>query len=163
MIGPVTRFALLAIAGTILGLPLGYWRAHKSVGEGAQIMSETDALGEYETLASLQYKQSNSEYGKQALIDLLEFMKRMELASKQANQKDIDGDRAFVYLRLALLDEKAGNMESYRNYIQRAQESLRKRSNEAHSEDQLRDWIVKYDSTAHYLLPFTLTWQRTMR
>jgi hypothetical protein len=164
MMGTVAKLLALTIAGVIVGLPLGLWRGNRPFDEGAQIMADAYALGEYEILAALQYKQSIPESSKQAQLDLLQFMQQMEVANKQSLQPSIEGDRSFAYMRLALLEEKGGNMESSRVYFQKAQESLkRRRSNDASSEEHLRDMIAKFDSTSHYLLPFMLEVRKRMR
>jgi hypothetical protein len=164
MMGAVARLLVLSLAGLIVGLPLGFWRGNQSLGEGAQIMADAYGLGEYEILAALQYKNSTLEYSKQAQLDLLQFMQQMEVANKQSLQKSIDGDRGFAYMRVALLEERGGNMESSRVCFQKAQESFkRRRSNDVHSEEQLRDMIAKYDLTSHYLFPFTLAMRKMMR
>ena len=104
----------------------------------------------------MQYKYSGPAERKQANIDLLQFMQEMETSKKRLNQKSIDGDRGFVYMRLALLEEKAGNLESARAYIQQAQASFKKRGDAEFSPDKEREGMKKFDSTAHYLLPFML-------
>lgn len=128
--------------------------------EGAQSMSEVYALGEYETLASMQYKSATSGEAKQANIELLQFMQEMETSHKRLNQKSIDGDRGFVYMRLALLEQRAGNLDSSRAYIQQAQASFAKRGDKAFSPEKELQGMAKFDATSHYLLPFMLEARR---
>jgi hypothetical protein len=147
------RYAVLGVVSVLAGLLLGYLWGRRSMGAGPKIMSQMYALGEYETLASLQYQQANSAQGKQALLDLLDFMRRLEGEQGNAIGSSLEIDRGITYTRLALLEEHEGNREKSQDYIRQAQESFRKRSNNQYSEAQLRDMVAKLDSKSHYALP----------
>jgi hypothetical protein len=147
------RYTALVVVSLLAGLPLGYLMGRRSMGEGSKIMSQMYALGEYETLASLQYQQANSADGKQALLGLLDFMGRVEDEQGNAIGSSLAIDRAITYTRLALLEEREGNKEKSQDYMRQAQGSLKKRSINEYSEAQMRDIVAKLDSKSHYALP----------
>ncbi len=147
------RFTLLALAGLVAGMPIGVAFGHRSFDRGTDMLSAILALGEYETLASLQYKESDLPHARQALLDLLKFMDETEAIDRQGIQKEIDLDRGIAYMRLALLEDKAGNASEAKDYIRKAQESLKKRDGNETSEEKLRELVTKFDSTPTYKLP----------
>lgn len=67
-------FVLLIVASLLLGFYLGNVWSRRSLGEGSRVLSQVLALKEYETLADLQYKESNPAEGEEALLGLLAFM-----------------------------------------------------------------------------------------
>src|SRR5258708_21334218 len=124
----VLGLVLLIIASLLLGFYLGNVWSRRRFGEGSKILSQVLALKEYETLADLQYKESNPAQGEQALLGLLAFMNKME-AEKEvvpSMQRGLDLDRGIVYLRLALLGEREGNKDRSEEYIREAQACLNK-------------------------------------
>jgi hypothetical protein len=121
--------------------------------EGPKIMLQTYALGEYETLASLQYQQADAFHGRLALSDLLDFMQRMETAQGNAIGNSLEIDRGITCMRLALLEEREGNKEKSQEYVRQAQESFRRRSNSLISEAELHTIVARQDSHTHYALP----------
>jgi len=153
------RYALFVVLGLVVGLPLGFGVGHRSFDEGTRTLSDILALGEYETLTSVQYKRADVPHAREALLDLLGFMDRMEANHRAEIQKAIDLDRGVTYMRLALLEEKSGNVQQAQDDIARAQESMKKRDGKDASEDKLRAMVTKFDNTPEYRLPgiFLLT------
>ena len=147
------RFLALIVVGLAIGAVSGVVHGRRSLGQGSEVLSQSFALAEYETLASLEYKEADPTHAKQALLDLLAFMDQMEAANRVAIQKSLDLDRGITYLRLAMLEERAGNNDLARGYVGRAQMSFKKRDNSDISEDRLRELTLKFDSTSHYELP----------
>jgi hypothetical protein len=117
------------------------------------MFSDILALGESETLASLQYKESDLPHARRALLDLLKLINEMEMNDTHGIQKEIDLDRGIVYMRLALLEERAGNTSEAKDYVLKAQESLKKRDGKEISEAKLRELITQFDRTPTYKLP----------
>lgn len=150
---PVIRTALLCLAGLVVGLPFGLALGHRSFDKGTEMLSDILALSEYETLASLQYKESDLPHAKQALLDLLKFMDEMETNNGLGIQKEMDLDRSTALMRLALLEERAGNTSEAREYILNARETLKKRDGNDISEDKLRELVMQFDGTPTYKLP----------
>jgi hypothetical protein len=140
------KYALFFLAAATLGFPLGYWHAQRTVGEGARMFSESIALSEYETLAYLQYKQADAQHGAQAEQDLLNFMQQVQAKQKIATPRAFAYDKAQTLMRLALLDENAGNFAGYQNHLQQAQEALSKADNRWYSEKRMREFIAKRDT-----------------
>jgi len=147
------RFLALIVLGLAIGAVSGVVHGRRSLGQGSEVLSQSFALAEYETLASLEYKEADPTHAKQALLDLLAFMDQMEAANRVAIQKSLDLDRGITYMRLAMLEERAGNNDLARGYVGRAQMSFKKRDNSDISEDRLRELTLKFDSTSHYELP----------
>jgi|HubBroStandDraft_6_1064221.scaffolds.fasta_scaffold3289018_1 hypothetical protein len=53
-------------------------------------------------------------------------------------------------MRLALLEENAGNKEKSKQYILEAQESLKEADHQTYSEEQLRTFIAKADAESDF-------------
>src|SRR5690348_294153 len=121
----IVRYTVLAFAGLIAGLPAGAALGRRTFDKGTSMFSDILALGESETLATLQYKESDLPHSRQALLDLLQFINEMEMNDTHGIQKEIELDRGIAYMRLALLEEKAGNTSEAKDYIRKAQESLK--------------------------------------
>jgi len=158
---PIFRYILLTLAGVLVGFWFGHAWSKRTVGEGSKMMSQFLALKEYEVLTSLQYKESDPQRGREALLDLLSFMRRMETEEKLSAeiQRGVNLDRGITYMRLAVLDERAGNRESSKQFIRQAQASMKL---EDASENHLREVVAKFDSTSHYMLPYVLIFRARM-
>jgi hypothetical protein len=147
------RYVVLILVGLILGMPLGIRLGHRSFDKGIEMFSDVLAWSEYETLAGIQYKESDIPHARQALLDLLKFMDETETKNKLELQRSAELDRGIAYMRLALLEEKAGNPSESTAYIHKAQAVLGKRENSEPSEELLRDEITRWDKTPTYKLP----------
>jgi hypothetical protein len=156
------RFALLAFAGLILGLPLGLGLGHRAFDKENELFSDVLALSGYETLAGMQYKESDVPHAKQALLDLIKFMDEMETNNRRGLQKSMDLDRGMAFMRLAFIDERAANVAEAREYVRKAQEAFRKRDGSDTSEEKLREQVRKYDQTPTYKLPSIFLLSRKM-
>lgn len=156
---------LLVVASLLLGVYVGSILSQRRLGEGSRILSQVLALKEYETLAGLQYKESTSTVAKQALLSLLAFMNRLQTEKQPAQsvQRGLDLDRGIVYVRLALLEEKDGNKDRAEQYIREAQASLKQTDMKDVSESHLRDVVAQLDATTHYMLPYTLTFTKSVQ
>ena len=146
----VAKYVLLTLAAALIGFPLGYWHAQRSMGDGAAILSQSLALSEYETLANLQYKQADPLHGAQAQLDLLSFMQQLQAKQKIVLPRALDYDRARVLMRLALLKEKDGDHEAFQQYLRQAQESLNHSDRKWYSEDKMRKFIAQADTKSEY-------------
>jgi hypothetical protein len=146
----VAKYALLTLAAALVGFPLGYWHARRSIGDGGAILSQTLALSEYETLANLQYKQADPVHGTQAQLDLLSFIQQLQSKQKIAVPRALDYDRARVFMRLAMLEEQAGDNDKFQRYLRQAQESLNRADHKWYAEDKMRKFIAEADSQSQY-------------
>jgi hypothetical protein len=140
-------YAIILLIGILMGLPLGYLRAQKSIGGGSKIMSQWVALSQYESLALLQYEQSDLPHARQALLDVLKFLDETATSNRVGDQKSIDGDRGLTYLRLALLEEKANNGDLSLDYIRKAQASFKKCDGKEYADADLQKLMTKLDSS----------------
>ena len=137
----IAKYGMLVLAAMLVGFPLGYFYSQRTVGKGSNILSQTYALSEYETLANLQYKQADPLHASRAQLDLLNFMQQLQAKQKIDIPRALDYDRARVIMRLALLEENAGNKEKSKQYILEAQESLKDADHKTYSEEQLRTFV----------------------
>jgi hypothetical protein len=149
----LASYATIILIGTLVGLPLGYLRGHKSIGGGSKIMSQWVAMSQYQTLALLEYEQSDVTHGRQALLDVLKFLDETEAGNRAGDQKTIDADRGLTYMRLALLEEKADNRSLSQDYIRKAQVSFEKCDGKQHSDEDLRKLITKLDAPSRSTSP----------
>jgi hypothetical protein len=146
----LTKYALVLLAATCVGFPLGFWHAHNTIGTGAAILSQAYALSEYETLANLQYRQADAEHGAQAQLDLLHFMQQLQANQKIALPKAFAYDEAKVQMRLALLEEQAGHDTGFVQHLEQAQEILSNSDKGWYTEKQMRDFIATDDRELQY-------------
>jgi len=68
-------------------------------------------------------------------------MQQLQAKQKIEIPRALDYDRARVIMRLALLEENAGNKEKSKQYILEAQESLKDADHKTYSEEQLRTFV----------------------
>ena len=158
-------FVLLIVASVLFGFYAGRAWIRRRPSEGPRILSQALALKEYETLADLQYKESNPAQGEQALLGLLAFMDKMEAEKEPvpSMQRGLDLDRGIAYVRLALLEDREGNKDQSHEYIRRAQACLKKTDMKDLSEGHLREVVNQLDATTHYMLPYTLTFAKAVQ
>jgi hypothetical protein len=161
----VLGFVLLIVASLLVGFYLGTVWSRRRFSEGSRILSQVLALKEYETLADLQYKESNPAQGKEAFLGLLAFMDKMatEKGIVPSMQRGLDLDRGIAYMRLALLEDREGNKDQSDEYIRQAQACLKKTDMKDLSEGHLREVVSQLDATTHYMLPYTLTFTKAVQ
>jgi len=109
-------------------------------------MSQTLALSEYENLALLQYKYSSLDHARQSLHDLLNFMARTEASQLAPDKAVLEGDRSLTFTRLALLDEKSGDLDAFHRNIAAAAECSKRIGNKDTSEERMRQVATRLDS-----------------
>lgn len=120
------------------------------MGDGGAILAQTLALSEYETLANLQYKQADPLHGAHAQLDLLRFMQQLQAKQQIAVPRALDYDRARVLMRLAMLEEQAGDNDQFQRYLRQAQESLHHADHRWYAEDKMRKFVAEADSQSQY-------------
>jgi hypothetical protein len=144
------KYGLLTFVAALAGFPLGYWHAQRTIAVGADILSQTLALSQYETLANLQYKQADAAHGTQAQLDLVNFMQQLDSRQTIAVRREFDYDRARALMHLALLAQQAGNDEQYQQYLHDAQKSLDDVDEKWPSEETMRTFISVADKRSKY-------------
>jgi hypothetical protein len=141
--GQTRIWILWILVGLALGIVGGVFRAHQTVNKTSKYLSQLMAVSEYENLALLQYKHADTDRARQSMQDLLSFMDQVDASQLAEDKRTLEFDRSLTYMRLALLDEKSGDMESSRKHIAAAEESIRITDP---SETHLRQIVARLDS-----------------
>jgi hypothetical protein len=118
--GNARALAPWILAGLLLGGVSGAIYAHGRLVTSSKYLSQWLAISEYDNLALLQYKYANADHARQSLQDLINFMDRTEADHLAPDEQALGIDRALTYMRLALLDEKVGDVKAARAHIAEA-------------------------------------------
>jgi hypothetical protein len=132
------------LIGLVLGAALSAVYAHQRLEKSSGYLSQWAAFSEYENLALLQYKYADTNHARRSLQDLLSFMDHAEANRLAPDKGALEIDRGLTYMRLALLDEKDGDIEASRMHIATAAKELRINDT---SEAHLRQIIARMDSS----------------
>jgi hypothetical protein len=142
-----TGFARTCVPWILIGLALGALggaiRAHQTLNKNSRYVSQLMAVSEYENLALLQYKHADTDHAKQAMQDLLGFMDHVEASQLVEDKRPLEFDRSLTSMRLALLDEKSGDIEASQKHMAATEESIQITDP---SEAHLRQIIARLDS-----------------
>ena len=138
-------------AGLLIGFPVG-WHLGRVMTKGLFVLGETMASDGYDSLALLQYDQADTEHAHQALLGFAAFSTSMrKLPSAQGdNALLIEAGR--TYLRLAALDELAGNPTLSHQDVLHAQESFRSMGRDI-PEEKLNEEVKKIAALARPNIP----------
>jgi len=134
------------LVGLILGTSGGAIHAHRTVNKNFKMLCQMMAVSEYQNLALLQYKYADLDHARQSMQDLLSFMNHAEETGLVVDREAFEFDRSLTYVRLALLDEKSGDIEASQRHIAAAAECSRRLGNKDASEAQLRQTVTRLDS-----------------
>src|SRR5437867_11583641 len=74
------RFLALIVVGLAIGAVSGVVHGRRSLGQGSEVLCQSLALAEYETLACVEYNAADASHAKQADLDLLDPMEQMDEA-----------------------------------------------------------------------------------
>jgi hypothetical protein len=107
------------LVGVVAGSYLGSW-----IG-GILIWREMSAGTGYAELSNLQYAQADTEHARQALLSFTKFSQSMSKLHSAQNDKALLIDTGRAYLRLAAIEELAGNSNLSHQYVLSAQQSFR--------------------------------------
>ncbi|MFZ0276650.1 MAG: hypothetical protein WA254_19480 [Candidatus Sulfotelmatobacter sp.] len=132
------------LIGLALGAVGGAVYARQRLDKNSKYLSQWLAISEYENLAGLEYKHADTDHAKKAQQDLLTFMDYAEANRLATDKRTLEIDRGLTYMRLALLDEKSGDLEASRAHIAAAAKTLQLDDT---SEAHLRQIIAKMDSS----------------
>lgn len=124
------------LIGALAGSYAGTWV------DGILIWREMSAAAGYGQLALLQYDQADTEHARQALLGFTNFSKSMAKLHSAQGDKTLLIDTGRTYLRLAAIEELAGNSRLSRQYVLSAQEAF-KRSGREISEEELDKQVTK--------------------
>jgi hypothetical protein len=132
------------LIGLVLGVVGGAVYARQRLDKNSKYLSQWLAISEYENLAGLQYKHADRDHARKAQLDLLTFMDYAEANQLATDKKTLEIDRGLTYMRLAVLDDKSGDLEASRRHISAAAKTLQIDDT---SETHLRQIIAKMDSS----------------
>jgi len=120
------KFCSMAVlSGLVIGV-LGGWHFGGVITKGRLLWEEMFASAGYGQLALVQYDQADPEHARQALLSDVDFSKSMtKLPSAQGDQALLI-DMGRSYLKLAAIEDLAGNSALSHQYVLSAQERFRK-------------------------------------
>lgn len=128
------KLGIAVLAGLLIGALLG-WRLGNTFTGGQIVLEEMSAGAGYGSLALLQYEQADTEHARQALVGFTDFSKSTsKLPSAQGDQA-LMLDTGRTNLRLAALEESAGNGALSHQYVLSARESFRSLGRDIPEED----------------------------
>jgi hypothetical protein len=107
------------LVGVIAGSYAGTWI------DGVLIWREMSAGTGYAELSNLQYDQADTDHARQAQLGFTQFSQSMSKLHSAQGDKPLLIDTGRAYLRLAAIEERAGNSSLSRQYVLNAQQSFR--------------------------------------
>jgi hypothetical protein len=141
------KFCGIAIStGLLIGLPLG-WHLGKTYTGGQIVLQEMSAAAGFGSLALLQYEQADTQHARQALLSFADFSKSMSKLPSAQGDKALLIDAGRAYLRLAALEELAGNSSLSHQYVLSAQERFRSLGRDI-PEEELNRQVIKMTASA---------------
>lgn len=144
-------YGLAVFSGLLIGALLG-WHYGRVVTQGQLVWEEMLAGAEYGRLALLQYDQADAEHARQALLSDTNFAKSVSrLPSAQWDKAPLI-DTGRNYLRLAAIEELAGNASLSHQYVLDAQESFRSAGRDI-PEEKLNQEVAKITALARKTSP----------
>jgi len=132
--------------GLVLGFVAGVFQTHRRLCDSSRLLFQLTAVSEYKSLALLEYKHADTAHALSAMQDLVSFMDRVGRSHLIVNQPILEFDRSVTYTRLALLDEKSGDMEGYRQHIAFAAQCAKRVGETDTSEAHLREGAENLDT-----------------
>jgi hypothetical protein len=120
--------------GLVMG-GLAGWHVGKTWVGGQAILWEMSGAAGYGSLALLQYEQADTEHARQALLGFTAFSRSMSKLPSAQGDKALLIDTGRTYLRLAAIEELAGNGDLSHQYVLSAQESFKSMGREIPEEE----------------------------
>jgi hypothetical protein len=135
-------FLLSALFGVVAGGALGCYQGAE-MGESLRSVEPISAGFAVSDFAARQFHYADAEHARQAA--LLEISVREQLRTV-AHDSVSDGGLALAYVRLAMVEEAAGNKEAERHAMEQARAwSPRPRQGQDPSDERLRELLNKMD------------------
>jgi hypothetical protein len=142
-------FTLAILVGFLIGAIFGY-RGTRALAAGWDLLGNMASSAEYCELAFMQYRHATPQRGREALLGFVDYSKLVETMPNGKKDKVLLIDRGLTYMRLALLEEKAGNVNLSKQYAQAAQESYAAGGGKTHSDEDLRRLVTAVDTRIKY-------------
>lgn len=142
-------FLLAAAFGLSLGAYSGYSDAHETnhLLKSVQYLAPTKIASDF---AHTQFAHADTNHARRAVLMQIDLLEQLELADKDFHD---NGELAFAYVRLAMIEEAAGQPDAE----QRALAQARARYKQAHSrgeeltDDELKNLVKRLDQAADKL------------
>jgi hypothetical protein len=113
------------LSGLVVGV-LGGWHFGGVITKGRLLWEEMFASAGYGQLALVQYDQADPEHARQALLSFTDFSKSLNKLPSAQEDDALMIDTGRAYLKLAAMEEVAGNAAMSRLYVLNAQESFKR-------------------------------------
>jgi hypothetical protein len=141
------------IVAAVLGLGFGSYTGYSSADDVSNSLKSIQYLGPTSVVsdfARLQFEHADTDHARQAVMVQIHLLEQLELADKAFHA---DGELGFAYLRLAMIEEAAGQAEAEQGALVQARARF-KRSH-SHSEeltdDELKNAVKRLDRAADNL------------
>ena len=142
------RFCGMAVlSGLLIGALVG-WHYGKVITDGRMMWEEMFAAAGYGQLSLLQYDQADSEHARQALLSYTNFSKSISELPNAHGDKALLIDTGRNYLRLAAIEELAGNRSLAHQYVLSAQQCFKGTGHNI-PEEKLDQEVTKIIASAH--------------
>jgi hypothetical protein len=128
-------------SGLLVGVLVG-WHFGRTITDGRLIWEEMFASAGYGQLALVQYDQADPEHARQALLSFTDFSKSLSKLPSAQGDKALMIDTGRAYLKLAAIEELAGNAPLSHQYLLSAQESFRSVGNDI-PEEKLNQEVTR--------------------
>jgi hypothetical protein len=142
---------LAVLSGLLIGVFVG-WHFGRTITDGRLIWEEMFAGAGHGQLALLQYDQADPEHARQALLSDTNFSKSIAKLPSAQGDKALLIDTGRNYLRLAALEQLAGNNSLSHQYVLNAQESFRSMGRDI-PEEKLNQEVAKITARAQQNVP----------
>lgn len=139
------KLGLVLIIGLIAGILVGALYARQTIGTSSNWMSQWAAVGMYAGLTNLQYRYADEAHARAALSDFVNFADQLKANGTVSDPNSFGFDVALTYMRLAMLDRRAGNMDAYQANLSRAQEALKAAGSQHTSADDMERFVNQHE------------------
>jgi len=138
-------------SGLLVGALVG-WHFGRTITDGGLIWEEMFATAGYGQLALLQYEEADTPHGRQALLSFTDFARSMRKLPNAQHDQALMIDTGRSYLRLAALEQLAGNNNLSHQYVLSAQESFKSMGRDI-PEGDLNKQVAKILKAAAPVIP----------
>lgn len=139
------------LSGLLGGLLLG-WHLGRTLTGGQVVMREMAAGAGYGKLALLQSAQADTQHAREALVSFTTFSKSMSELPSAKGDEVLLLDTGRIYLRLAALEQLAGNGGLSHQYVLNAQQCFKGTGHDI-PEEKLNEEVTKINALARQNAP----------
>lgn len=140
-----TKLVFALVVGLGAGIWVGVMFARRTVGMSSSVMSQWAAVGTYAQLADFQYQYADEPHARAALSDFLSFAEKLRATGTVKDPKTLDVSVARTYVRLAVLDRRAGDAHGYQSDLSHAQDALKAAGSSRASIDDITQSVDQLD------------------